>query len=129
MISYVYWIGVVLVSACVLFFLVGSKQWKAGIVSSLAILLIGWLAYFFHFEQMFVKNYGGVMSIEVPEGQLHIGITWKEDNLWIENFDPKTNTCYFSEYAKGSLLEGSVAIKNCNPASRAVMFGSSIFNR
>jgi hypothetical protein len=41
--------------------------------------------------------------------------TWKDDNLWIENYDPKTNTCHFREYSKGAMLEGKVLIKNCNP--------------
>ena len=71
--------------------------------------------YYFHYEQVFVKNFGGVMSIAVPDGQLHMQATWKDDNLWIENYDPKTNTCIFSEYSKGNLLEGRVKIKNCNP--------------
>ena len=77
--------------------------------------LAGWLAYYFHYEQVFVKRFGGVMRISVPEGQRHLGSTWKDDNLWVENFDPKTNECIFSEYAKGNLLEGRVVIKNCNP--------------
>jgi hypothetical protein len=79
------------------------------------VLVIGWAAYFFHFQQVFVKHYGGVMSIKVPEGQHHIAATWKEDNLWIENYDPETNTCHFREYSKGNLLQGKVTIKNCNP--------------
>jgi hypothetical protein len=55
------------------------------------------------------------MSITVPDGQSHIAATWKDDNLWVENYDPKTNSCYFNEYSKGNLLQGRVVIKNCNP--------------
>ncbi len=55
------------------------------------------------------------MSLSVPKGQLHIAATWKDDNLWVENFDPATNTCHFNEYSKGNLLQGKVTIKNCNP--------------
>ncbi len=55
------------------------------------------------------------MSISVPDGQVHIAATWKDDNLWIENYDPATNRCIFTEYSKGNLLEGKVTIKNCNP--------------
>ena len=80
--------------------------------------MIAWGAYAFHFQQIFVKRYGGVMAIQVPDGQRHISATWKDDNLWIENYDPKTNTCIFSEYSKGSVLEGKVVIKNCNPFAR-----------
>jgi hypothetical protein len=55
------------------------------------------------------------MNVSVPEGQYHITATWKDDNLWIENYDPEKNVCIFTEYSKGNLLEGRVTIKNCNP--------------
>jgi hypothetical protein len=115
MVTYLYWSLVCLVAGLLLFFLLRAKQWKTGIILPLFVLLVGWAAYHFHFEQLFVKRYGGVMSIEVPEGQLHLATTWKDDNLWVENYDPKTNTCYFTEYSRGNLLEGTVKIENCNP--------------
>jgi hypothetical protein len=55
------------------------------------------------------------MTIQVPKGHLHIMATWKDDNLWIENYGPKTNVCHFREYSKWAVLEGKVLIKNCNP--------------
>ena len=76
--------------------------------------------YYFRFQQIFVKHYGGVMSIQVPAGQYHIGATWKDENLWIENFDPGTNSCIFTEYSKGNLLQGKVTIKNCKPIPKIV---------
>ncbi len=116
MITYLYWGAVFGIAAVILFF-VGAKQnsWKPAGIAAAIVLLIGWMAYFFHFEQVFVKHWGGVMSISVPKGQHHMAATWKEDHLWIENFDPKSNTCYFTEYSKGNVLEGKVVIKNCNP--------------
>lgn len=116
MITYAYWLGVFGLVLAVLG-LVGVKMesWKAASGLGIAVLLAGWLAYSFHFQQLFVKRWGGVMSIRVPDGQRHISATWKDENLWIENYDPATNTCHFSEYSKGNLLEGRVAIKNCNP--------------
>ncbi|MCB9493989.1 MAG: hypothetical protein H6681_00935 [Desulfobacteraceae bacterium] len=116
MITYVYWGSVFLAVIGILFGLgVKLEKWKAGIIMGLIVLIAGWGAYYFHFEQLFVKRYGGVMSLSVPEGQVHISATWKGDNLWIENYDPKTDRCIFSEYSKGNLLEGRVIIKNCNP--------------
>jgi hypothetical protein len=82
------------------------------------VLFVAWAAYFFSFQQLFVKRYGGVMNIRVPEGQQHIAATWKDDNLWVENYDPRSNECIFSEYSKGNLLQGKVTIKNCNPLAR-----------
>jgi len=116
MITYAYWFTVFALIGAVVFF-VGFRMdaWKAAFVVSAIILLTGWGAYFFHFEQIFVKKWGGVMSVTVPDGQRHISATWKDENLWIENYDPEKNICHFSEYSKGNLLQGNVQIKNCNP--------------
>ena len=115
MITYLYWAAVIGVALFVFWGVGRYLRVKAGLIGAALILIIGWGMYYFHYEQVFVKNFGGVMSIAVPEGQLHMQATWKDDNLWIENYDPKTNTCIFSEYSKGNLLEGRVKIKNCNP--------------
>lgn len=116
MITYLYWLGVIALMGLSLF-IAGKhfNSWRTAGVISLLIFLIAWGAYYFRFQQVFVKRYGGVMSIQVPAGQVHLGATWKDDNLWIENYDPTTNTCIFSEYSKGNLLQGRVTIKNCNP--------------
>ncbi len=115
MITYFYWAMVIAIAVALVFFFSRAEKWKVGVIASLIALTIGWVAYTFHFQQIFVKQYGGVMSISVPKGQFHIAATWKEDNLWIENYDPITNTCYFNEYSRGNLLQGKVSIKNCNP--------------
>lgn len=116
MITYFYWLAVLALTGAAIF-VAGYKfgNWRVAALLAVAILLIGWGTYYFRLQQVFVKHYGGVMSIVVPEGQHHLGATWKDDNLWIENFDPTTNTCIFSEYSKGNLLQGKVTIKNCNP--------------
>ena len=116
MVTYLYWLVVLVLCGAALYGIgVKIQNWKAGVSVALVILAIGWGAYYFRFQQVFVKHYGGVMTIHVPEGQHHISATWKEDNLWVENYDPKTNTCIFSEYSKGNLLQGKVTIKNCSP--------------
>ena len=116
MITYIYWILVFgLVVAALYGIGVKGGKWKVGLIFAVVILVAGWSTYYFWLEQIFVKRYGGVMTIQVPAGQYHLNSTWKDDNLWIENYDPKTNTCIFSEYSKGNLLEGRVTIKNCNP--------------
>jgi len=115
MITYLYWAAII-ISAGAIFALCGrNDKWKLGSILALIILTAGWSAYYFSLQQVFVKRYGGVMTLQVPEGQYHIQATWKDDNLWIENFDPETNTCIFSEYSKGNLLQGTVTIKNCKP--------------
>jgi hypothetical protein len=116
MITYLYWFAVLALVIAVLFGIgVKAENWKVGIIVALVILLAGWATYFFRLQHIFVKRYGGVMTISVPMGQRHLAATWKDDNLWIENYDPKTNTCVFSEYSKGSTLQGKVTITNCNP--------------
>lgn len=115
MITYTYWFLFFAAAVGVLYLFGGRGMWKAAVLVAGSILLVGWGAYYFHFEQVFVKRFGGVMTITIPKGQRHIATTWKDDNLWVENYDPATNTCYFYEYAKGNLLEGKVVIKQCNP--------------
>lgn len=119
MITYAYWIFVFLLALGALY-LVGFllKRWLIGLIMAGIILLVCSLFYYFYLEQMFVKRWGGVMTISVPEGQRHIAATWKQDNLWIENYDPATNTCIFSEYSRGNILEGQVRIENCVPMNR-----------
>ncbi len=116
MITYLYWtvfFGVAL--AIMAWFGMKLQAWKTAAVMASIVLLIGWGAYYFHFQQLFVKSWGGVMSVKVPKDEVHLAATWKDNNLWIENYNPKTNTCHFREYSKGNLLEGHVKIKNCNP--------------
>ena len=115
MISYLYWIAVIAASFFVGFVSARFLTWKLGVLLGLLVLLVGWAAYYFHYEQLFVKNLGGIMTLDVPEGQMHLSATWKGDHLWIENYDPKKNICYFNEVSRGHILEGQVIIKNCNP--------------
>ncbi len=116
MVTYLYWTVIFLVAAGILYGLgVKMAKWKVAIPLTLVILAVGWSTYYFKYQQIFVKRYGGVMKIVVPEGQHHLGTTWKDDNMWIENYDPESNTCIFSEYSKGNMLQGKVTIKNCSP--------------
>lgn len=116
MITYLYWFAVFALAAAALYGIgVAAKNWKVAVIVALVVLVAGWGTYFFRLQQVFVKRYGGVMRINVPEGQRHLAATWKDDNLWIENYDPKSNTCIFSEYSKGNVLQGKVTITNCNP--------------
>jgi hypothetical protein len=118
MVTYLYWLFVGFIAVLLVYlFAARLNSWRTAMVLAAATLLIGWAAYFFYFQQVFVKRWGGVMAISVPEGQRHITATWKDDNLWVENYDPETNTCIFAEYSKGNLLQGRVTIKNCNPIS------------
>lgn len=127
MVTYLYWIAIIAL-AFGLLFLIGYKaeEWKIAAIACVSVLAIGFVAYHFHFQQVFVKHYGGVMSIKVPEGELHLAATWKDDNLWVENYNPVSNTCYFREYSRGNLLQGQVTIKNCNPLLRKTAVNPAI---
>lgn len=119
MVTYLYWAVVVgLAMAAIVIVGVKMDNLKGALIAAGVVLFIGWAAYYFYLQQVFVKRWGGVMSITVPDGQYHVAATWKDDNLWIENYDPKTNVCVFSEYSRGNLLQGRVTIKNCNPLGR-----------
>lgn len=116
MVTYLYWIlvfGLMIAALWVGGGLLG--RWLVGLGLAALIGIVGTIAYYFHYQQIFVKNWGGIMSIAVPDGQRHMGVTWKEDHLWVENYDPATNECVFREYSRGDLLQGKVILKNCNP--------------
>jgi hypothetical protein len=116
MITYLYWALIIgLVITLVVVIGVRMDNLKVALVAAAVVLFAGWVAYYFYFQQIFVKRWGGIMTVTVPDGQYHVATTWKDDNLWIENYDPETNNCVFSEYSKGNLLQGRVTIKNCNP--------------
>ena len=115
MITYLYWVFVALIAISALVVLIKSGKVKAGLGMASAIVLIAWFAYFFHFQQLFVKRLGGVMTVTVAPDSIHLGSTWKDDNLWIESYVPKTKECVFQEYSRGNLLQGRVLIKNCQP--------------
>lgn len=119
MITYLYWISIIALASGLLF-VIGFKmeELKIAVIAASSVIIIGFVAYHFHFQQVFVKRYGGVMTITVPEGEVHLAATWKDDNLWIENYNPKTNVCHFREYSRGNLLQGEVSIKKCNPLLR-----------
>lgn len=119
MVTYAYWIIVIGLSITALVVIGGAiGNWRVAGISAIVISVVGTGAYFFYFQQIFVKRYGGAMTVSIPAGQRHIATTWKDDNMWIENYDPATNTCYFTEYSRGNILQGQVIIKQCNPLSR-----------
>ena len=62
MVTYLYWIFVIAIASGLLF-LIGFKaeQWRFASIAALCVMLIGFIAYHFHFQQLFVKRYGGVM--------------------------------------------------------------------
>ena len=119
MITYLYWITTVLVAIALLIFFVKNGAIKMGLITTGLIVFIAWAAYFFHFEQVFVKRFGGVMNIEMRDNEVHLGSTWKGDNLWIETYNPETRTCHFREFSKGNMLQGRVNIHNCKPLNHS----------
>ena len=118
MVTYLYWLLVAVLVLAALFG-IGARfgKWKPALIIAVLIWLAGTILYYFWLEQVFVKRFGGRMHITVPEGQHHIMATWKDDNLWVENYDPSTNECIFNEYSRGNLLQGKVILKDCNPVA------------
>jgi hypothetical protein len=115
MITYMYWTAIVALAVILFAICAKMENWKTGATLAAIILIAGWSLYYFRLEQVFVKRYGGVMTIHAQDGDIHLGATWKDDNLWVESYDPETKICTFREYSKGNLLQGKVTIKNCTP--------------
>ena len=92
MITYLYWLFTFALAAGALYLLgFKARNWSAGIGTGAVLLIVSFALFHFYFENIFVKRWGGKMSIEIPAGMHHISATWKDDNLCIENFEPKTN--------------------------------------
>lgn len=116
MITYIYWAFVIVLALGTLYLLgFRLRQWNPALIASTVILIVCALFYYFYLEQVFVKRWGGTMTVNLEPGLRHVAATWKGDNLWIQNYDPATNTCIFQEYSRGNVLEGRVLIKNCSP--------------
>ncbi len=115
MVTYIYWFSVIGVALLLFAILARMDHWKSAVSVALVILIGGWGAYYFKFENLLARSYGGVMEVTVPEGMHNIGMTWKENSLWVENYDPESNTCIFKERTPGGIWQGEVRLHNCNP--------------
>ncbi len=116
MLANAYWISTLVIIFAVFYLLAVrlSMQKPAFLIAAL-LGILSYSFYYYYLEQLLVKRYGGSMVIQIPDGQHHLGATWKDDHLWIESYDPIKNECIFREYSRGSVLEGQVRLRNCNP--------------
>ncbi|NLW05875.1 MAG: hypothetical protein GX029_11745 [Pseudomonadaceae bacterium] len=116
MLTNIYWVTALTIIFAV-FYLI-AVRFSMPKLAFIVVALLGITShsfYYFYLEQLLVKHYGGSMVIQIPDGQHHLGVTWKDEHLWIENYDPIKNECIFREYSRGSVLEGQVKLRNCNP--------------
>jgi hypothetical protein len=67
-------------------------------------------------QQYFARNFGGTMTLNLPQGEQLVSMTWKQTSLWVLTYNPTTKTCHFREDSGGGVLEGEVKIPNCTPA-------------
>ena len=82
-----------------------------------AILIVGILlsiAIYSSGCQSFVRNYGGDMTIELPENTKLEMITWKESSLWLltrpMTAEDKAEVHTFEESSNYGVLEGTITI-------------------
>lgn len=68
-------------------------------------------------EQYVARSFGGKIQYQLPEGAQLIGMTWKDVDLWVLYYLPQKGQCVFAESAAIGVLEGSVVIDKCNPAT------------
>ena len=69
MVTYIYWAIVIGLMLTAVFFIgIKLNSLVSGFIGAIVVLAVGWAAYYFHFEQVFVKRWGGVMTITMPEG-------------------------------------------------------------
>lgn len=88
-----------------------SLNWAMG--SSFAIIIFAYVSYEMFFENIFVRNFGGTMTVSVPDGEFFVDQTWKDGDYWMTTYNPEKNECYFREDPRFSILKGKVVVKNC----------------
>ena len=65
-------------------------------------------------SQWTAKNLGGNYTLELPEGERLVNVTWKKDSLWYltapmeDDYEPQTYK--FQEDTSFGVLEGTVTI-------------------
>jgi hypothetical protein len=57
--------------------------------------------------QVVSRNFGGTVTIKLPEGETLINATWKESNLWVLTKDAN-GKMHFREYSVLGMLQGKV---------------------
>ena len=57
MITYFYWFIVIAIAIGVLVFFAKMEHWKPALIGCAAVLLVGSLAYYFHFQQVSCQAY------------------------------------------------------------------------
>src|SRR5699024_12347462 len=107
MITYLSWLLLVGLIFATLFGLGAYKGWwKPATIISIILLFVGTATYYFYFEQMFVKRWGGTMNVHIPEGHMHMQATWKGDNLSMENYDTVKTERIFGAFSRSCVLDG-----------------------
>lgn len=72
---------------------------------------IGLLTAFSCTDNSRARNWGGTEEIQLKENHTLLGVTWKENNMWILTKDTVTDINYFKEKSNWGTLEGTIIIK------------------
>jgi hypothetical protein len=61
------------------------------------------------------KSFGGTATVNLPQGQKLVNITWKEDQIWYltrtMNSSDSAETYTFQEESSYGMMEGTVILK------------------
>lgn len=61
------------------------------------------------------KSFGGTATVNLPQGQKLVNITWKEDQIWYltrtMNSSDSAETYTFQEKSSYGMMEGTVILK------------------
>lgn len=79
-----------------------------------AVVGIGGCYYVWTHSLYAARNWGGSLTITVPQGGEHISTAWKGNELWTETYFPAENKCVYQQQSQYGLVEGSIIIQPCN---------------
>lgn len=86
------------------------------IIAVVVIVIVGVLGagWFYTHSLYAARNWGGTVTVNVPQGGEHISTAWKGNELWTETYFPAENKCVFKQESQYNLIQGSVVISPCN---------------
>lgn len=89
-------------------------RWIMIVLILIAVTGIGGLYYTYTHSLYAARNWGGSITLTVPQGGEHISTAWKGNELWTETYFPAENKCVYQQQSQYGLVEGTINIQPCN---------------
>lgn len=66
------------------------------------------------------RRFGGKLEYKLPAGAQLVSMTWRDADLWVLYYDPKTQRCVFVDSSELGYREGQVVAPDYRPVTGAL---------